>query len=240
MPHTNASSAELAHFDELAGDWWDAEGSMRALHQINPLRLAWVDRGCGGLEAKTAVDVGCGAGILTESLALAGADALGIDLAEAALAAGRQHAAEQQVTQLAYRSISAEALAAECPQTFDVVTCMEMLEHVPDPASIVQACAAVVKPGGDVFLSTINRTPKAYALMIVGAEYLTSMVPRGTHNYGQFIRPSELDEWARAAGLQVQEITGMHYNPLTRLFSLGRNVDVNYLVHYRKPQQAMA
>lgn len=231
---TNADAAELAHFDELARHWWDPSGEMATLHVINPVRLGYIERCVGGLAGKRVVDVGCGGGILTESLARAGAQALGIDLATQALEAGRTHAAEHGVA-VDYRAIAAEDLAAEQPAGFDVVCCMEMLEHVPDPAAVVRACATLCKPGGAVLFSTINRNPKSYALMIVAAEYVLNLVPRGTHEYAKFIRPSELQRWSQHAGLQPDDVTGLRYDPLLKRASLGRDLDVNYLMHCRKP-----
>lgn len=226
----NADAAELKKFSDLAAHWWDANGEMKPLHQINPLRLRYVEQRCGGLRGKRALDVGCGGGILTEALARAGAQALGIDLAEAALEAGRRHATETR-TKVEYRAVAVEDLAAEQPASFDVITCMEMLEHVPDPASVIAACARLVRPGGHVFFSTINRTPKAYALAIVAAEYVLKLIPRGTHDYAKLIRPSELETWARSAGLELQDLSGLQYNPLLQTMSVGGGVDVNYLMH---------
>ena len=233
-PGLNADPAELKKFGELAAHWWDPNGEMKPLHQMNPLRLRYVDQRCGGLKGRRALDVGCGGGILSEALARAGAEVLGIDLAEEALAAGREHAQGQRL-RLEYRAVPVEELAQAQPASFDVVTCMEMLEHVPDPASVVRACAALVKPGGQVFFSTINRTPKAYALAILAAEYVLNLIPRGTHDYARLIRPSELDEWARAAGLETADVSGLHYNPLLQHFRLGGDADVNYLMHCERP-----
>ncbi len=235
----NVDHDEIFRFDALAARWWDLRGEMAALHVINPPRVRYIRQRAGGaaqsLKGRRALDVGCGGGILTEALAAAGAEALGIDLAEASIAVAGQHAADAKL-EVAYRAIGAEALAEEAPGNFDLVCCLEMLEHVPDPAQTVAAIAALTKPGGDVVFSTINRNPKSYALMIVGAEYLTGIVPRGTHDYAKFIRPSELDRWARAAGLVPQDITGLRYNPLLKSASLvPRDLDVNYLMHCRKP-----
>lgn len=230
----NADAAELKKFSDLAAHWWDLNGELKPLHQMNPIRLRYVDQRCGGLKGKRALDVGCGGGILTEALARAGAEALGIDLAEAALEAGRQHASEQKI-KVEYCAVAVESLAQEQPASFDLVTCMEMLEHVPDPASVVRACAELVKPGGQVFFATISRTPKAYALAIVAAEYVLNLVPRGTHDYAKFIRPSELDVWASAAGLETVDVSGLQYNPLLQHFRLGGNADVNYLMHCVRP-----
>ena len=230
---SNADPQELAKFGDLAHRWWDAQGEFRPLHEINPLRLEWIARHCR-LEGAKVLDVGCGGGILSDAMARAGADVLGIDLADKPLKVAQLHALECPPAALAYRLVSAEALAAEMPAAFDAVTCMEMLEHVPDPASVVRANAELVKPGGMVFFSTINRNPKAFALAILGAEYLLSLLPKGTHEYARFIRPSELARDCRAAGLAVEDITGMTYNPLTKRYALGRDVDVNYLVGSRR------
>lgn len=228
----NQDAAEIAQFDALASQWWDVHGPLWTLHAINPLRMDFV-RDHAELNSKRVLDVGCGGGILTEALAREGAQATGIDLAAGSLTTARLHAQSEGLA-IDYRLIPVEELAANEPASFDVVTCMEMLEHVPDPAAIVQACATLVKPGGWLFLSTLNRTPKAYALAIVGAEYVTRMVPRGTHDWKKFIRPSELAGWLRDAGMDIADQTGMHYNPITRLFNLGPGVDVNYLVAARK------
>lgn len=229
----NADPAELRKFERLAAQWWDAAGEMKPLHQINPLRLRYVDERAP-LAGKQVLDVGCGGGLLAEAMARAGARVTGIDLAGEALQAARAHAQAAGIT-VDYREIAAEALAVGQPGSFDIVTCMEMLEHVPDPASIVGACARLVRPGGDVFFSSINRTPKAWLLAIVGAEYLLRLVPQGTHDYARFICPSELDEWSRAAGLVLREATGLHYDPLLGRHRLGGSVDVNYLLHARRP-----
>ena len=234
-PSANADAAELTHFGDLADQWWDEQGAFRTLHAINPLRLEWISRHVP-LQGQNVLDVGCGGGILAESMALAGARVLGIDLAEPSLQTARAHAAAQQVQALNYRCISAEDLARQQPQSFDVVTCMEMLEHVPDPASVVQACADLVKPGGWVFVSTIARNPKSFLMAIVGAEYLLRLLPRGTHSYAKFIQPSELARHARQAGLHVVGSEGLHYNPITRNYWLGGGVDVNYLLALRKPE----
>lgn len=226
---TNVDPAEIAKFSELAHQWWNPSGDFRPLHEINPLRLDFID-GRVGLAGKTVLDVGCGGGILAESMAMRGAQVTGIDLADKPLMVARLHLAESGNT-VYYRKIAAEALAAESPQHFDTVTCMEMLEHVPDPASTVAACAALAKPGGDVFFSTINRNPKAYLFAIVGAEYVLRLLPRGTHDYAKFIKPSELATLCRQTGLEVRSVTGMTYNPLTKVYALGDDTDVNYLVH---------
>ncbi len=225
----NVDPAELAKFAKLASRWWDPESEFKPLHTINPLRLKFInDR--AGLKDKRVLDVGCGGGILTEAMAALGADVTGIDLGEAPLAVAKLHLKESGA-KVDYRCVSAEELAREQPGVYDVITCLEMLEHVPDPASTVTACANLVKPGGQVFFSTINRNPKSFLFAIVGAEYLLKLLPRGTHEYLKFIRPSELERMCRAAGLNLRELTGMHYHPLTRRYSLGPSVDVNYLLH---------
>ncbi|WP_026436935.1 bifunctional 2-polyprenyl-6-hydroxyphenol methylase/3-demethylubiquinol 3-O-methyltransferase UbiG [Acidovorax sp. JHL-9] len=229
----NADPAELAKFSELAHRWWDPESEFRPLHQINPLRLEWIDSRAA-LSAKAVLDVGCGGGILSDSMARKGADVTGIDLSTKALRVARLHALETQTANLRFREISVEALAAEQPASFDVVTCMEMLEHVPDPASVVQACARLVKPGGWVFFSTINRNAKAFALAIVGAEYILNMLPRGTHEYAKLLRPSELAASCRAAGLDVTDTCGLEHNPLTRRYWLSSDTSVNYMFATRR------
>ncbi|MHB8744933.1 MAG: bifunctional 2-polyprenyl-6-hydroxyphenol methylase/3-demethylubiquinol 3-O-methyltransferase UbiG [Gammaproteobacteria bacterium] len=229
----NVDPIEIAKFARLASRWWDPGSEFKPLHDINPLRLDYIDQRAT-LAGKRVLDVGCGGGILAESMALRGATVTGIDLGEAPLAVARLHLLESGA-QVDYRHISAEQLAAQQAGQFDVVTCMEMLEHVPDPASSIRACAQLVRPGGAVFFSTINRNPKAYLFAILGAEYLLRLLPRGTHDYQKFIRPSELDAWARAAGLALRDLTGMHYNPLSQRYSLGRDVDVNYLAHTERP-----
>lgn len=231
--HANADPAELAKFSDLAHRWWDTESEFRPLHQINPLRLAWIDD-IVPVEGKRIVDIGCGGGILADAMARKGADVLGIDLATKALKVAQLHALEAQTAGVTYREISAEALAAEQPGSFDVVTCMEMLEHVPDPASVVRACSTLVKPGGHVFFSTINRNAKAFVFAIVGAEYILNLLPRGTHEYAKFIKPSELSAYARDAGLELRHTRGMEYNPLTRHYWLSRNTSVNYLLGMQK------
>jgi len=225
----NADPAELAKFSELAHRWWDPESEFRPLHQINPLRLDWI-QGLVPLQGQRALDVGCGGGILSDAMARAGAQVTGIDLASKALKVAQLHALEAQTPNVSYREISAESLAAEQPASFDVVTCMEMLEHVPDPASVVRACATLVKPGGWVFFSTLNRNLKSFMLAIVGAEYVLNMLPRGTHEYAKFIQPSELAGHCRAAGLEWQKTRGLSYNPLTRRYWLNDDTSVNYLV----------
>jgi len=228
-PRPNVDPAELAKFSALAHRWWDPESEFRPLHEINPLRLAHIERLAGGLEGKRALDVGCGGGILAEAMAARGARVLGIDLADKPVKVAMIHAAETS-SRVDYRVVSAEALAGEMPGAFDVVTCMEMLEHVPDPPSTVRACARLAKRGGHVFFSTINRNPKSFLLAIVGAEYVLNLLPRGTHEYARFIRPSELSRACREAGLEVTDLTGMTYNPFSKAYSLGRDVDVNYLM----------
>ena len=229
----NADPAELAKFSELAHRWWDTESEFRPLHQINPLRLAWIDD-IVPLAGKRVLDIGCGGGILADAMARKGAEVLGIDLAGKALKVAQLHALEAQTRGVSYREVSAEALAAEQPESFDVVTCMEMLEHVPDPSSVVRACATLVKPGGHVFFSTINRNAKAFVFAIVGAEYILNLLPRGTHEFAKFIKPSELAAYARAAGLDLAHTRGMEYNPLTRHYWLSANTSVNYMLGMRK------
>jgi 2-polyprenyl-6-hydroxyphenyl methylase/3-demethylubiquinone-9 3-methyltransferase len=231
---TNADPQELAKFSDLAHRWWDPESEFRPLHQINPLRLDWIDQQAA-ISGKRVVDVGCGGGILAESMARRGATVLGIDLADRPLKVAQLHAMESGVTNLEYRSIAAEALAAEQPGQFDVVTCMEMLEHVPDPSSVVRACAQMAKPGGWIFFSTLNRNPKAFLFAIVGAEYLLKLLPKGTHEFARFIRPSELTRWSREAGLDAVQMKGLEYNPLTRQYWLSGDTSVNYMVACRKP-----
>lgn len=227
---TNADPAELAKFAGLAHHWWDPDSDMFGiLHRLNPLRLDWIDRVAGGLAGRAVVDVGCGGGILSEAMAARGAKVLGIDLGDKALGVAKLHRLESGAA-VEYRLIAAEALAAESPRAFDVVTCMELLEHVPDPASTVAACATLVKPGGTIVFSTINRSFKSYALAILGAEYALRLLPRGTHDYAKFVRPAQLAAWAREAGLSVVEISGVAYNPLTRRFRLERQADVNYML----------
>ena len=239
VPTINADAGEVRKFDELAARWWDRNGEFRPLHEINPLRLGWIARRAT-LPGARVLDVGCGGGILAEAMAAAGADVLGIDLAEAPLGVARLHAKETG-TELEYRAVSAEALAEERPGAFDVVTCLEVVEHVPDPGSTVAACARLVRPGGHVFLSTINRNPKSWLFAIVGAEHVLRLLPRGTHEWSKFVRPSELAADCRAAGLAVEAMTGLVYNPLTRRYSLDeRDVDVNYLLAARRPEAADA
>lgn len=228
----NVDPHELAKFSDLAHRWWDPNSEFKPLHDINPLRLDWIDRACG-LGGKRVVDVGCGGGILSESMAARGAEVTGIDLSDKALGVARLHLLETG-GKVDYRHVAAEQLAAEQPATYDVVTCLEMLEHVPDPASTIRACATLVKPGGHVFFSTISRNPKAYLLAVVGAEYVLNLLPRGTHDYAKFIRPSELARMVREAGLDVSEVIGMTYNPLKQRYSLGPNTSVNYLLRARR------
>jgi 2-polyprenyl-6-hydroxyphenyl methylase/3-demethylubiquinone-9 3-methyltransferase len=224
----NVDENELAKFGELAHRWWDPNSEFRPLHEINPLRLDWIDRSVG-LAGKRVLDVGCGGGILAEAMAGRGATVTGIDLSEKPLGVARLHLHESG-HKVDYRQIAAEDLALEAPGSFDAVTCMEMLEHVPDPSSTVRACAALVRPGGPVFFSTINRNPKAYLFAVIGAEYILNLLPKGTHDYARLVRPAELARYAREAGLQIEELIGMHYNPFSKRYSLGPGADVNYLM----------
>ncbi len=230
---TNADPLELAKFSDLAHVWWDTDGDFRPLHQINPLRLDWID-GLAVLKGKAVLDVGCGGGILADSMARRGADVLGIDLAGKALKVAQLHAIEAATERVRYREVEVEALAVESPRSFDVVTCMEMLEHVPDPSSVVGACAALLKPGGWAFFSTINRNAKAFVFAIVGAEHLLRLLPKGTHEYAKFIRPSELAHWCRDAGLELVSTRGMEYNPFTKRYKLSSDTGVNFLFACRK------
>lgn len=229
----NVDPAEIAKFSDLAHHWWDPGSDFKPLHDINPLRLDYIDT-AAGLRGKTVLDVGCGGGILTEGMAQRGADVTGIDLADKALKVAHLHSLESGV-KVDYRHIAAEDFAREHPGQFDIVTCMELLEHVPDPASTVGACAALAKPGGQVFFSTINRNLKSYLFAVIGAEYVLRMLPRGTHRYEKFIKPSQLGAYCRLGGLNVRAVTGMTYNPLTGRYALGTDTDVNYLVHCEKP-----
>ncbi|MDE0789746.1 MAG: bifunctional 2-polyprenyl-6-hydroxyphenol methylase/3-demethylubiquinol 3-O-methyltransferase UbiG [Woeseiaceae bacterium] len=228
----NVDPAEVAKFDALASRWWDPDGQFRALHDINPLRLDWIRQHAQLAQARV-VDIGCGGGILAESMATSGANVIGIDMAEGPLAVARLHQHESDA-KVDYRKATAEELAGQEAGSFDVVTCLEMLEHVPDPALVIKSCAELVKPGGHVFFSTINRNPKSFAFAIVGAEYVLKLLPAGTHEYEKFIRPSELDSWARSAGLSLRDSIGMHYNPITAEYSLGGNLDVNYLMYFQR------
>ena len=229
---TNFDPAEIARFDATASRWWDADGDMRPLHDLNPVRLEYVER-AGPLAGKTIVDVGCGGGLLAEAMARKGGKVLGIDLASELLDVARLHATQAGVA-VDYERHSAEALAEARPGGFELVTCMEMLEHVPDPAAVIGALARLVKPGGDVFVSTLNRTPRAYFFAVLGAEYLLRILPAGTHSYEKFIRPSELAQWAKDEGLQLVDVTGLDYDPFTRHARLTNDARVNYLVHLRR------
>jgi 2-polyprenyl-6-hydroxyphenyl methylase/3-demethylubiquinone-9 3-methyltransferase len=230
--NTNVDPNEVAKFEALANGWWDPEGESKPLHEINPLRLDYIKTKCS-LNNKQVIDVGCGGGILSEALAKNDALVTGIDMGEMPLNVARLHGLEAGLS-IDYQQITAEQKAQQSSNEFDIVTCMEMLEHVPDPVSVIRACAQLVKPGGDVFFSTLNRHPKAYLFAVVGAEYLLKMLPKGTHDYKRFIRPSEMASWCRQAGLEVSHITGLSYNPLTKNYSLGDDVKVNYLMHCRK------
>jgi 2-polyprenyl-6-hydroxyphenyl methylase / 3-demethylubiquinone-9 3-methyltransferase len=232
-PHDNVNPAETAKFDRLAARWWDPDGESRPLHDLNPARLGYIAERVA-LKGARVLDVGCGGGLLSEALARAGADVTAIDLAPAVLDVARLHLYESALN-VDYREISVEALAAEMPATFDVVTCMEMLEHVPDPGSVIGACATLLKPGGRLFLSTLNRTPLAFGAAILGAEHVLRLLPRGTHHYAQFLKPSEIATELRAAGLALDDLSGIAYNPFTRKASLSRNVAVNYLACASKP-----
>ena len=233
----NADPAELAKFTALAQSWWDPKGPSKPLHDLNPLRLQYIERavaaGAAGLQGRQVLDVGCGGGILSEAMARGGAKVLGIDLSQAVLDVAELHALDANVS-LEYRAVAAEELAQQRPGTFDLVTCMELLEHVPQPAAMVKALAALVQPGGSVIVSTLNRNPLAFAVAIVGAEYIARVLPRGTHEYLKFIRPSELARWGREAGLELRDLTGITYNPLTRSFRLSPHTDVNYLAHFTR------
>ena len=231
---TNSDPQELAKFSDLAHRWWDLEGEFRPLHQINPLRLEWID-GLAPLKGRRVLDVGCGGGVLSDAMARRGAEVLGVDLSAKALRVAQLHALEAGTDAVEYREVAAEALAEELPAAFDTVTCMELLEHVPDPSAIVSACATLVKPGGWVFFSTLNRNPKAFLFAIVGAEHVLNLLPKGTHEYARFIKPSELAQWCRDAGLELQATCGMTYNPITRRYALGGDTSVNYLIACTRP-----
>ena len=231
----NVDPNEVRKFEELAYRWWDRDSEFKPLHDINPLRLNYIDERAN-IKGKKVVDVGCGGGILSESMALRGAQVKGIDMGETPLSVADLHSLETGV-EIDYQQISVEELAEQEAGQYDVVTCLEMLEHVPDPASVIAACAKLIKPGGDVFFSTINRNPKSFVFAIVGAEYILNLLPKGTHEYAKFIRPSELESWARATGLMLKDITGMTYNPIFQTYSLGKDVGVNYLMHYKKENE---
>jgi len=226
----NVDRNEVAKFEAMASRWWDVNGECKPLHEINPLRLNYIDEKSAGIAGKKVIDVGCGGGILSESMAQRGATVSGIDMSEPSIEVARLHLYESKL-EVDYQRTTAEAYAEQHPHSFDVVTCMELLEHVPDPASVIRACATLVKPGGHLFFSTINRNPKAYLFAIVGAEYLLKMLPKGTHDFAKFIRPSELGTWTREAGLTTHDISGLSYNPLTQHYSIGDDIDVNYMMH---------
>ncbi len=229
----NVDPAEIKKFSDLASRWWDKESEFKPLHEINPLRLDYIEKQAAGLSDKKIIDVGCGGGILADSMAQKGAVVTGIDMGEAPLSVAKLHQLESG-QKVDYRQVTAEQMAEENPASFDIVTCMEMLEHVPEPDSVISACSRLVRPGGDVFVSTINRTAKAFAFAIVGAEYLLKILPKGTHHYNKFIKPSEIDRWARQNKLHLQNLIGMHYNPLTKRYWLAEGVDVNYIMHFKK------
>ena len=228
----NVDPGEIEKFEKLAGRWWDPNSEFKPLHDINPLRLDYIDR-ITPLAGKRVIDVGCGGGLLTEGMAARGADVTGIDMGKTPLSVARLHQHESGL-EIDYRQVTAEQVASEQPGSFDIVTCLEMLEHVPNPATTISACAALVKDDGRIFFSTINRNPKAYLFAVIGAEYQLHMLPRGTHDYAKFIRPSEMEGWAREAGLQLIDLSGMSYNPLTREYTLGKDVSVNYLACFQK------
>jgi 2-polyprenyl-6-hydroxyphenyl methylase/3-demethylubiquinone-9 3-methyltransferase len=233
----NIDPHEVNKFEELAHRWWDRKGEFRPLHDLNPIRLDYIDQHCGGLEGKTVIDVGCGGGILSESMHFDGAKVTGIDAAGAALSVAKLHQLESNA-EVEYIAITAEELAEQRAGQYDVVTCMEMLEHVPDPASVIAACKTLVKPGGTVFFSTINRNPKSWLFAIVGAEYVLKLLPKGTHDYRKLIRPSEMSAWCRAAGLEVTDLTGLQYNPFNKLFALSsRDLSVNYMATTTRPTE---
>lgn len=229
----NVDQAEIKKFSDLASRWWDKESEFKPLHEINPLRLNYIIEKSQGISGKKIIDIGCGGGILSDSMSEKGAVVTGIDMGDGPLAVARLHQLESQQN-VDYIQITAEQIAETHAQQFDVVTCLEMLEHVPDPASIIDACSKLVKPGGDLFFSTINRTAKAFTFAILGAEYILQMLPKGTHQYEKFIKPSEIGKWARDSKLELQNIIGMHYNPLTKIYKLDQGVDVNYIMHYKK------
>ncbi len=232
----NVDANEIKKFEDVAHRWWDRNSEFKPLHEINPLRLNYIDELASGIKGKKLIDVGCGGGILSESMALRGANVLGIDMGAAPLSVAELHALESGVDNIKYQKITVEEIAEKQAGQYDVVTCMEMLEHVPDPSSIISACSKLVKPDGHVFFSTINRNPKSFALAIVGAEYIMNMLAKGTHEYAKFIRPSELESWARDSGLHLENIKGMTYNPLLQSYKLGSDVGVNYLMHFTKAQ----
>lgn len=232
-PDANVDRAEIDKFEAMAATWWDPDGDFAPLHRMNPLRLHYIDERAP-LKGRRVLDIGCGGGILSEAMAAAGADVTGIDMADAPLAVAKAHLSQSGV-EVEYLNSSAERLASERADQYDIVTCLEMLEHVPEPAGVIEACRTLTRPGGDIFFSTINRNAKAFALAIVAAEYILRMLPRGTHEYDKLIRPSELEAWARSTGLALQDLAGIRYNPLTRDFRLTRDVDVNYIAHFRRP-----
>ena len=229
----NVDPAEIAKFSELASRWWDPDSEFRPLHQINPLRLSYIERE-GRIKGRKVIDVGCGGGILAEAMAERGAEVTGIDLSEKALTVARLHALDSG-REIDYQLISVEEIAETRAGEFDIVTCMEMLEHVPDPASVIAACARLVKPGGRVYFSTLNRNPKSYLMAVVGAEYVLKLLPRGTHQYEKFIKPSEMNSWVESAGLEMHELIGLHYNPVFRSYKLAPGIDVNYIARCSRP-----
>ena len=229
----NVDAREIEKFEVLAHRWWDRDSEFKPLHDINPLRLHYIDQNSGGILGKKVIDIGCGGGILSESMAVSGAEVTGIDMGEAPLSVAELHSLETGVD-IDYQQVTAEDIADQQAGQYDIVTCMEMLEHVPSPSSVIAACSKLVKPGGHIFFSTINRNPKAFVLAIVGAEYILNMLPKGTHEYAKFIRPSELEAWARHQGLELKDVSGMTYNPLFQSYKLGKDVDVNYLMHFTK------
>ncbi len=231
----NVDPAEIAKFEELASRWWDTEGEFKTLHEINPLRLGYIDARAA-VANKRIIDVGCGGGVLSEGLAQRGADVTGIDMGDAPLSVARLHQHESELV-IDYQKSTPEEAAEKFPESYDVVTCLEMLEHVPKPASVVQACATLTKPGGHLFFSTINRNPKSWLFAVMGAEYVLKLLPKGTHDFDKFIKPSELAQWIREADLQLEDITGMSYNPISKRYSLGQDVSVNYILHASKPNE---